>query len=140
MKFFKGCLPQISLGSFLNTLFHMLIFYSMNLKLIRTEKSEKRLKNRVSAHSTNWVFYRTTTTIVETFFITCQFTDMSYAAPHIYLLNVNNRNTRTRCEICSKLAIKIPERHHWPRSGIFIVNFEHISYLVLVFLLLTLNI
>ena len=33
----------------------------------------------------------------------------------------------------------IPERRHWPRSGIFIVNFEHISPFVLVFLLLTLN-
>ena len=28
---------------------------------------------------------------------------------------------------------------HWRRSGVFIVNFEHISHLVLVFLLLTLN-
>ena len=28
----------------------------------------------------------------------------------IYLLKVNNRNTRTRCEICSKLTIKTPER------------------------------
>ena len=28
---------------------------------------------------------------------------------------------------------------HWRRSGIFIVNFEHISHLVLVFLLFTLN-
>ena len=27
----------------------------------------------------------------------------------------------------------------WRRSGIFVVNFEHISHLVLVFLLLTLN-
>ena len=27
----------------------------------------------------------------------------------IYLLKVNNRNTRTRCEICSKLTIKILE-------------------------------
>ena len=59
--------------------------------------------------------------------------------PGIYLLKVNNRNTRTRCEICSKLTIKIPERRHWHRSGIFIVNFEHISHLVLLFLLLTLN-
>ena len=29
-----------------------------------------------------------------------------------YLLKVNNRNTRTRCEICSKLTIKTPERRH----------------------------
>ena len=28
----------------------------------------------------------------------------------IYLLKVNNRNTRTRCEIYSKLTIKAPER------------------------------
>ena len=28
----------------------------------------------------------------------------------IYLLKVNKRNTRTRCEMCSKLIIKIPER------------------------------
>ena len=26
------------------------------------------------------------------------------------LFKVNNRNTRIRCEICSKLAIKTPER------------------------------
>ena len=50
-----------------------------------------------------------------------------------------NRNTRTRCELCSKLTIKTPERRQWRRSGVFIVNFEHISHLVLVFLLLTLN-
>ena len=31
------------------------------------------------------------------------------------------------------------ELRHWRRSGIFIVNFEHISQLVLVFLLLTLT-
>ena len=35
-----------------------------------------------------------------------------------YIVKVNNRNTRARCEICSKLTIKTPE-------------------LVLVFLLLT---
>ena len=42
-------------------------------------------------------------------------------------------------EICSKLTMKKPERRQWRRSGIFIVNFEHISQVVLVFLLLTLN-
>ena len=29
----------------------------------------------------------------------------------IYLLKVNNRNTRARCEICSKLTIKTPDHH-----------------------------
>ena len=56
-----------------------------------------------------------------------------------YMVNVNNRNTRTRCEICSKLIIKAPERCQWLRSGVFIVNFEHISHVVLMFLLLTLS-
>ena len=78
------------------------------------------------------------------------------------MFKVNNRNTRIKCEICSKLTIKplerryskliikTPERHwrrsgvfivnfEWRRSGVFIVNFEHISLLVLVFLSLTLN-
>ena len=42
-------------------------------------------------------------------------------------------------EICSKLTKKTTERRHWRGSGVFIVNFEHISRLVLVFLLLTLD-
>ena len=52
----------------------------------------------------------------------------------IYLLKVSNRNTRTRCEICSKLTIKTPERRQWRRSGVVIVNFEHIPRFALVFL------
>ena len=30
----------------------------------------------------------------------------------IYLFKFKNGNTREMCEICSKLAIKTPERHH----------------------------
>ena len=57
----------------------------------------------------------------------------------IYLLKINNRNTRGR-ELCSKLTIKTPEQCQWHRcSGVFIVNFEDTSSLVLEFLLLTLN-
>ena len=47
-----------------------------------------------------------------------------------YLFKVNNRNTRTRCELCSQLTIKTPELRHWRRSGVFIVNIEYISHLV----------
>ena len=57
----------------------------------------------------------------------------------IYLLKVNNKNTRTRCETCSKLKIKTPERRQKRRSGVFIVDFEDISHVVREFLLLTLN-
>ena len=45
----------------------------------------------------------------------------------IYLFKVNNRNTRTMGEICSKLTIKIPERRHWHCSVVLIFNFEQIS-------------
>ena len=42
------------------------------------------------------------------------------------------RNTRTRCEICSKLTIKTPERCHWRTcctrcSSVSFVNFEHVN-------------
>ena len=47
----------------------------------------------------------------------------------IYLLKVNNRNLRTKCEML----------RGWRRSGVFIFNFKYISHLVPVLLLLTLN-
>ena len=56
-----------------------------------------------------------------------------------FLFKVNNRISRTRCEVYSKSTIKTPVRRQWHRSGVFIFNFEHISHLVLVFLLLTLK-
>ena len=49
------------------------------------------------------------------------------------MFKVNNRNTRTRGEICSKLTITIPERGQLRHSSAFV------SHLVLVVLLLTLN-
>ena len=56
-----------------------------------------------------------------------------------YIFKVKNRNTRTRCELCSKLTIKTPERSQWRRSAFFIDNLEHITHLALVFLLLPLS-
>ena len=53
---------------------------------------------------------------------------------NIYLLKVNNRNTRKRREMYSKLKIKTPDD-----VALFIVNFEHVSRPFLVFLLLTLS-
>ena len=38
------------------------------------------------------------------------------------MFKVNNRNTRKRCEICSNLTLKTPERF-----GSFIVNFEQVN-------------
>ena len=42
-------------------------------------------------------------------------------------------------QICSELTIKKLERRQWRRSGVFNVNYEQISQIVLVFPLLTLN-
>ena len=57
---------------------------------------------------------------------------------NIYMLKINNQNTRKRREICSKVTIKTPERCHC-LSDVFIVNFKHISHFFLMFLLLTFN-
>ena len=64
----------------------------------------------------------------------------SYTFPRgIYLLKVDNINTRTNNEICSKFTKKTPKRRHWRPSGVFNLHFEYISHLILVCLLLTLN-
>ena len=42
-------------------------------------------------------------------------------------------------KIDNKETRMMPWSPPWLRSGVFIVNFEHISHLVLVFLLLTLS-
>ena len=39
-----------------------------------------------------------------------------------YMFKDNNRNTRTRCEICSKLTVKTPEC-----SSVSIVNVEQVN-------------
>ena len=45
----------------------------------------------------------------------------------MYMLKVNNRITRKRCEICSKLTIKTPERHHVSFGQFFVhVDFEQL--------------
>ena len=57
------------------------------------------------------------------------------------MFKVNNRNTRTGCEICSKLTIKTPEQrqgvvlvsvllfltYFTPCSSVYIVNFELVN-------------
>ena len=37
---------------------------------------------------------------------------------NFYWFKVNSRNTTKRCEICSKLTIKTPQRRHWLRTGV----------------------
>ena len=44
-----------------------------------------------------------------------------------YMFKVNNRNTRKRCEICSKLTIKIPERRSFWKIIHFSVNLLNVT-------------
>ena len=57
-------------------------------------------------------------------FVHLYFSLVHFTSVPANMINVNSRNTRTRCERC---------------SGVFIANFEHVSHLPLVFLLLNLN-
>ena len=57
---------------------------------------------------------------------------LSIIQPANYMFNVNNRNTRTRCEICSKLTVKIPEQLlmfllFLFYSNVSIVDFEQVN-------------
>ena len=55
----------------------------------------------------------------------------------IFLLKVNYLKTKMICGICPKLSIKASEWRHWRRSDVFIINFEQISDVDLLFSLLT---
>ena len=57
----------------------------------------------------------------------------------IYLFKINNGNAQQVCEICSKLVIKTLKQCSLRRSGVYIVNFERISYVFLAFPMLTLS-
>ena len=65
----------------------------------------------------------------------------SFPAGH-YMFKVNNRNTTTRCKICSNLTMQTPEWRQWCRSCVYIcclwtyfapcssvsiVNFQHVN-------------
>ena len=48
-----------------------------------------------------------------------------------FMLKVRNRNNRKRYEICSKLTISAPQSATLS-IDVFIIKFEHISYIFLV--------
>ena len=84
---------------------------------------------RLSGMDITWAFLKKRGNASELRFV--QTSNKFFRMPcpaNIYLFKINNGN-RKRCEIRSKLTLKIPA---------FSVNFEHISRLFLAFLLLTL--
>ena len=67
------------------------------------------------------------------FVIACDFTS------GIYLPKVNNRNARTRCEICLKLKTETPEQHQFSSLRcLYCKLYTHLTT-CLVFVLVTLN-
>ena len=63
---------------------------------------------------------------------------LSHTQPAITCLKLTIKTLQQGVK-CFKLTIKTLERRHWCRFVIFIVNLEHLSHLVLMFLLLTLS-
>ena len=64
--------------------------------------------------------------------------DVNPYSDKTYLFKVINRKTKKKCEICSNLTIKTPERRHGcfycylrrhftPFSSVFIVKFEQVN-------------
>ena len=53
----------------------------------------------------------------------------NYNHPRRAFICANSRENMTMCKICAKLIIiKTPERHHWRCPGVFVVNFEQITF------------
>ena len=52
---------------------------------------------------------------------------------------ISSGNTRTMCEIYSKLTIMTLERHHRPSYGVFVFKFEQISQIGRLYSLMILN-
>ena len=54
-----------------------------------------------------------------------QFTYLMNPVP-IFMFKVNNRNTRERCDLCSKVTIKTSELRQW-RPSVYNVDFEQVN-------------
>ena len=59
---------------------------------------------------------------------------MEDTQPAVICSKSTKETAEKRCVIYYKLTIKTPEQSQWRRSGVFIVNFDYMSQLFLVFL------
>ena len=64
---------------------------------------------------------------------------LSIILARIYLFNFTMKTPEQLVKSVKKITIKTPKRHQWRLSGVFIVNFEQILHIVLLFHFLTLN-
>ena len=72
-------------------------------------------------------------------FFYCLLRDFIYFPVAIYLLKSTMETQKAMCKIHQKLTIKALGRSHSHNSGVFLVNFEQILQIDLVFPLSTLN-
>ena len=71
---------------------------------------------RILHHFYQHLFWLTSCSLAKRCLVKGPFSDK------LYVIKKNNRNTRKRCEICSKSKIKTPEKRQWTRSGVSFVK------------------
>ena len=125
LDYFKKCSFSIENSKILAT---MMCLLSGQLCVSHLPKLQRQLYRQMERRLANFIINRWKTITLETFYlqIACNFM-------HIFVYCM------LRIVVCI-IYVVLYQFVLWRRSGIFIVNFEHISHLVLVFLLLTLNI
>ena len=106
---------------------HFSYFFEFLLKPLRPPKAVKVPQKMSTSFSVSVQF------IPHNIPITC------VSQPLAFTYSKSTMETPEQCVKQFKVNIKYIRSTPWRRSGIFIVNFGHISHLVLVFLLLTLN-
>ena len=113
-RLWHRCIP-VNFAKFLRTLF----FY-------RTPPVGRFVHNRLRKNKNNsWYFY---TIRIKNFAMAHQKQQIKSATK--YIIKGNNRNTRRKCKIGSKLTKKTSQRRQWRRSDVFVVvvvNFEQIN-------------
>ena len=94
---------------------------------------------------TFWKIFILLTTFIYAFRFNIKEFDAKHEHLNIFSLRTVYRNlflisSQPAITFSKLTTTKTPEWYQWRHSGVFIVNFEHISHLALVFLLLTLSI
>ena len=122
-----GLVSLSTIWNTINGVFYRSFWTSIGFLRVATQNSTNGIK--ATWKYISLPFWRATVSLIST----------STFPANIYLFKVNNINIRKNSEICLNSTIKTPERRQLSRSGVCIVNFEHISLILLVFPLSTFN-
>ena len=146
----RSCTPKVFSRKVIWSFFHRPYLSRGNLDLSFQLTSHQEISKWHELISKRGCLYANVSKFQQSFLPECKNESQNFkrlwrSKPPTYLLKGNNSNTRTKCKICSKLKIKTQKRRDGIvlmyllltlnlHSGAFIVNFEHNSHLVLVFL------